>query len=155
MFNGRLRKLGSGQHRRSHRLRRSGFYPHVAWISYVQSKKKTISTTNMTRAQSFATGRCTAMTWRRFTRPIEGDGTFLQAHLSHFCHVGGTLPLRSLQLRLQVLLFSSQLQSAAGFGRCRHETWVNMTSLNKNTAWNKLDRVKGMHTDIFQLSSIT
>lgn len=35
------------------------------------------------------------------------------AHLSDLRHVGGTLLLRPLQLRLQVLLFSSQLQSTA------------------------------------------
>lgn len=35
----------------------------------------------------------------------------VSAHLSDFCHISGTLTLRPLQLRLQVLFFSSQLKS--------------------------------------------
>lgn len=34
----------------------------------------------------------------------------VSAHLSDLRHIGGTLALRPLQLRLQVLLFSFQLQ---------------------------------------------
>lgn len=66
-----------------------------------------------------------------------GRGRHVSAHLSDFCHIGGTLTLRPLQLRLQVLLFSSHLQSRTEVQRylwLRQNVSLNYNKLRGNAS---------------------
>lgn len=145
MFNGRLLKLGSGQHWRAHRLRRSRFYPRVVWISYAQSNKKQISTTNMTRAHSIATGGWAGRNMTEFHETVWG-----RRHVSKGSPLGllsrrwrSPAPLSPAPTPSAAFLVSAAERSRGWEMQTRKKTWVNTTSLNQNAAWYKLDKVKG------------
>lgn len=77
--------------------------------------------------------------------------TKLILYLSDFSHIGGALTLCPLQLRLQVLLFSSQLQ-----GRGKDERNTHKTECLKSEQLNidNMRRVK-QKADIFQFRSLS
>lgn len=68
----------------------------------------------------------------------------VSAHLSDLRHIGGALTLSPLQLRLQVLLFSSQLQ-------CKTVSEIHITEINWGSTWqNVIETMWVLVWDVFQ-----